>query len=82
MTAEDSGRAIPVPFAQVFKRIFLGRALLTEKLGSERLSNPVALGALAPDSISSTCYGTEQILVELVPAAGMAAFVLLLPITG
>ena len=46
------------------------------------MSNPVALGALAPDSISSTCYGTEQILVELVPAAGMAAFVLLLPITG
>jgi amino acid transporter len=60
----------------------LGKPLLTEKLKSERLSNPVALGALAPDSISSTCYGTEQILVELVPAAGMAAFVLLLPITG
>ncbi len=71
-----------MPFAQVVKRTFLGKPLLTEKLSSERLSNPVALGALAPDSISSTCYGTEQILVELVPAAGMAAFVLLLPITG
>jgi amino acid transporter len=66
----------------VVKRTFLGKPLLSEKLKSERLSNPVALGALAPDSISSTCYGTEQILVELVPAAGMAAFVLLLPITG
>lgn len=44
--------------------------------------SPVALGALAPDPVSSTCYGTEQILLELVPAAGMAAFVLLLPITG
>jgi amino acid transporter len=82
VTAADSGRAISVPLAQVVKRTFLGKPLLTEKLKSERLSNPVALGALAPDSISSTCYGTEQILVELVPAAGMAAFVLLLPITG
>src|SRR6201999_648904 len=29
-----------------------------------------------------TAYGPEQIMVELLPAAGMAAFVLLLPITG
>ncbi len=56
--------------------------MINAKLTSERLSNPVALGALAPDPISSTCYGTEQILLELVPAAGMAAFVLLLPVTG
>ncbi len=82
VTAADSGRGLPVPLTQVVKRTFLGKPLLSEKLKSERLSNPVALGALAPDSISSTCYGTEQILVELVPAAGMAAFVLLLPITG
>ena len=43
----------------------------------EKLSNPVALGALSPDAISSTAYGPEQIMVELLPAAGMAAFVLL-----
>jgi amino acid transporter len=82
VTAADSGRPIPAPLAQVVKRTLLGKPLLNAKLSSERLSNPVALGALAPDSISSTCYGTEQILVELVPAAGMAAFVLLLPITA
>jgi amino acid transporter len=46
------------------------------------LSNPIALGAVSPDAISSTAYGPEQILAELLPAAGMAAFVLLLPITA
>jgi amino acid transporter len=66
----------------VLKRVFLGKPLITEKLKSERLSNPVALGALSPDAISSTAYGPEQILAELVPHAGLAAFVLLLPTTG
>ncbi len=46
------------------------------------LPNPVALGAISPDAISSTAYGPEQILIELLPRAGMAAFVLLLPITA
>jgi amino acid transporter len=56
--------------------------LITEELSSERLSNPVALGALSPDAISSTAYGPEQVLTELLPQAGLAAFVLLLPIMG
>ena len=56
--------------------------MITEELSSERLSNPVALGALSPDAISSTAYGPEQILTELLPQAGLAAFVLLLPIMG
>jgi amino acid transporter len=64
------------------KRVFLGKPLITESLTDEKLSNPVALGALSPDAISSTAYGTEQILIELLPAAGLAAFALLLPITG
>ena len=46
------------------------------------MSNSVALGALSPDAISSTAYGPEQILIELLPHAGLAAFALLLPITG
>jgi amino acid transporter len=46
------------------------------------LSNPVALGALSPDAISSTAYGPEQVMIELLPRAGMASFVLLLPIIG
>ncbi|BAX91243.1 DNA-binding protein [Mycobacterium shigaense] len=56
--------------------------MINDQLQHERLSNPVALGVLSPDAISSTAYGSEQIMIELLPAAGMAAFALLLPITG
>ena len=73
---------MPFSFSDLCKRIFLGKPLITEELSSERLSNPIALGALSPDAISSTAYGPEQILTELLPQAGLAAFVLLLPIMG
>jgi amino acid transporter len=73
---------IPASISDIAKRVFLGKPLITEKLASEKLPNSVALGALSPDAISSTAYGTEQILIELLPAAGLAAFALLLPITG
>jgi amino acid transporter len=56
--------------------------MITDQLQHERLSNPVALGVLSPDAISSTAYGSEQVMIELLPAAGMAAFALLLPVTG
>jgi amino acid transporter len=56
--------------------------LITEQLTSEQLSNPVALGVLSPDAISSSAYGPEEILIELLPCAGMDAFTLLLPITA
>ncbi|MDG3009210.1 amino acid permease [Rhodococcus sp. D2-41] len=72
----------PESIGYALKRLFLGRPLITDKLKSERLSNPVALGVLSPDAISSTAYGTEEVLVELLPYAGLAAFALLLPITG
>jgi amino acid transporter len=65
-----------------WKRVVLGKPLISDELQHQKLSNPVALGALSPDAISSTAYGPEQIMVELLPAAGMAAFVLLLPLTG
>lgn len=74
--------AIPLSLGDIVKRVFLGKPLITENLGSEKLSNPVALGALSPDAISSTAYGPEQILIELLPNAGLAAFALLLPLTG
>src|SRR6201992_3374532 len=73
---------IPVSIADLAKRVFLGKPLITEELASEKLSNPVALGVLSPDSLSSTAYGSEQVMIELLPAAGLAAFALLLPITG
>jgi len=82
-TAGTAGKLrIPLSIGDITKRVFLGKPLITEELETEKLSNPVALGALSPDAISSTAYGTEQILIELLPAAGLAAFALLIPITG
>jgi amino acid transporter len=69
-------------FSDRCKRVFLGRPMINDQLEHERLSNPIALGVLSPDAISSTAYGSEQVMIELLPAAGMAAFALLLPITG
>jgi amino acid transporter len=82
VTTSASKLHIPPSLGDIAKRVFLGKPLITEELATEKLSNPVALGALSPDAISSTAYGTEQILIELLPAAGLAAFALLLPITG
>ncbi len=62
------------------KCFFLGRPFVSEQLLGERLSRPVALGVLAPDCISSSAYGTEQILTQLTPAIGIAAFSLVVPI--
>ncbi|WP_219066161.1 APC family permease [Candidatus Mycobacterium methanotrophicum] len=82
MTTSAHQVSFPPTIGTRLKRIFLGKPLISERLESETLSNPVALGAIAPDAISSIAYGPEQILVELVPVAGLAAFVLLFPIVG
>jgi amino acid transporter len=82
MTQLAGEQRISPSFSDRCKRAFLGRPMITDQLQHERLSNPVALGVLSPDAISSTAYGSEQVMIELLPAAGMAAFALLLPITG
>jgi amino acid transporter len=76
------GQRFAPSFSDVYKRFVLGKPMINDQLEHERLSNPVALGVLSPDAISSTAYGSEQIMIELLPAAGLAAFALLLPITG
>src|ERR1700689_3341012 len=63
------------------KRRLLGRPLVNEQLSEQRLSKPLALGVLSPDGISSSAYGTEEILIALLPMAGLAAFTLILPMT-
>src|ERR1700758_3130525 len=75
-------QSLPSTFADSWKRFFLGKPLISEHLEHEGLSNTVALGALSPDGISSTGCGPEQIMVEGLPAAGMAAYVRGLPIAG
>ena len=65
------------------KRRLLGKPLINEELGEQRLSKRLALGVLSPDGISSSAYGTEEILIELLKG-GLAAtaFTLILPLTG
>jgi amino acid transporter len=62
------------------KRILLGRPYVTEQLGNERLGRLAALGVLAPDCISSSAYGTEEILNQMTPLIGLAAFAMVVPI--
>ncbi len=64
------------------KRRLLGPPLVNEQLRVERLSKPLGLGVLSCDGISSANYGSELILHELLPFFGLAAFTLLLPMTG
>jgi amino acid transporter len=63
------------------KNVLLGPPLATERQSVERLGKVAGLGVLAPDMISSSAYGTEEMLTQLVPWFGIAAFSLLVPVT-
>jgi len=76
----DAAAQLPESFRYRLKNKLLGPPLVTEQLGTERLNKPIALGVLAPDCISSSAYGTEETLTQLVPAVGLAAFTLVVPI--
>jgi len=69
-------------FSYKVKRFFLGGALNRHSLGHQRLSKRYGLGILSSDCISSSAYGSEQILIALLPAFGLAAFTILMPMTG
>ena len=71
----------PETFRYRLKNRLLGPPIVTEQLSSERLGRPTALGVLSPDCISSSAYGTEEMLTQLVPYVGLAAFTLVVPIT-
>src|ERR1700683_5318692 len=77
----ERSSGLPDPFWYSTKRRFLGPPLVNQDLGEQRLSKPLALGVLSPDGISSSAYGTEEILIALLPLAGLAAFTLILPMT-
>jgi amino acid transporter len=64
------------------KRRLLGPPMVNDQLREQRLSKTLALGVLSPDGISSSAYGTEEILIELMPIFGLAAFALIIPMTG
>jgi amino acid transporter len=71
----------PESWAYRLKNRILGQPMVSEQLTQERLSTPVAIGVLAPDMISSSAYGTEEMLVVMVPIIGLAAFSMVIPIT-
>jgi amino acid transporter len=69
-------------FSYKIKRTLLGGPLNRHSLGHQRLSKRYALGILSSDCISSSAYGSEQILIALLPAFGLAAFAILMPMTA
>jgi len=78
---DDAGSPLE-GFWYTAKLKLLGPPLVNEQLGEQRLSKKLALGVLSPDGISSSAYGTEEMLIELVQAFGLACFTLILPLTG
>src|SRR5436309_419215 len=64
------------------KRKLLGKPLVNDQLHAEKLSKPVGLGVMAIDCISSSAYGSEQMLTQLIPYFGVLGFMLVMPITG
>ena len=69
------------PLSYKIKKALLGNPLNRHSLSHQRLSKKFALGILSSDCISSSAYGSEQILLALLPAFGLAAFSILMPMT-
>ncbi len=75
---------VPLPpdsIAYRAKQHLLGPPLHSDELDHQRLGKPTALAVFASDNLSSSAYATEEILHVLVPAVGLAAFSLVMPIT-
>jgi amino acid transporter len=82
LVGDPPAYVLPESLRYRLKKKLLGEPLITERLSEERLGKIVALGVLAPDCISSTAYGSEEMLNQLIPYFGLAAFSLVLPITA
>jgi amino acid transporter len=72
---------LPERLGYRLKRRALGPPLTTDQIEHETLSKKLALGVLSSDCISSSAYGSEEILLILIPMFGLAAYTLLLPMT-
>ena len=66
----------------LLKRALLGKPLATARLAHERLGKPTAMAVFSSDNMSSVAYATEEILRVLIPAVGLVAFSLVLPISA
>jgi len=63
------------------KRILIGPPIPSSEEHHQRLVKFIALAVFASDAISSTAYATEEILLVLVAAGGLAAYSYLVPIS-
>ncbi len=79
--ASGLGPVLPETLAYRVKRRLLGPPLSNDQLHTERLGKPTALAVLSSDVMSSCAYASESILRILIPAAGIAAFTLVTPVT-
>jgi amino acid transporter len=81
--ADPSGPIVDIPerLGYRIKRWALGPAMVTGQLHEQKLNKKTALGVLSSDCISSSAYGTEEMLIVLLAAFGLAGFHILLPLT-
>ena len=64
------------------KRTLLGPPLVSARLHEEKLSKKAALGVLSSDCISSSAYGSEEMLLVLLGIFGLSGFHILMPMTA
>jgi amino acid transporter len=81
-TSGGTSPLLPETRSYRLKRKLLGPPLVSDQLQDQRLGKPVALAVLSSDVMSSAAYASESILRILVPAAGLAAFALVTPVTA
>ena len=72
---------LPQSVSYRLKVRLLGQPLTRDALRHQRLNKRLALGVLSSDCISSSAYGSEEMLVMLLPLFGVAAFTILMPLT-
>ena len=82
LLGNGQGNDLPETFWYTAKRRLLGPPMINAQLREQRLSKFLALGVLSPDGISSSAYGTEEILIELIQLFGITAFAVLMPMTA
>ncbi len=73
---------IPERLSYRIKRAVLGKPLVNAALHEEKLSKKSALGVLSSDCISSSAYGSEEMLIVLLGVFGLTGFNILLPMTA
>jgi amino acid transporter len=74
--------SVPERLGYRIKRVLLGPPLVSSQLHEEKLSKRLALGVLSSDCISSSAYGTEEMLIVLLGVFGLAGFHILAPMTA